>query len=109
MARQLTFRKYFGSLVTRPWTWALIHIRTAKDVRRSLRKKDFEINVFLNSKQFLGSKVIPYILVTKLVSSESFLGCPAYEKEGPEGLGRKNFTIWTRYNWKAGSRVPVLL
>jgi hypothetical protein len=22
------------------------------------------------------------------------------EKEGPEGLGRKNFKIWTRCNWK---------
>jgi hypothetical protein len=32
--------------MTIPWPWALLHIRTAKDIGRSLRKKDFEINVF---------------------------------------------------------------
>jgi hypothetical protein len=39
----------------------------------------------------------------------SYDGYPIQEKEGPEGLGRKNFKIKTQCNQKAGPRVSVLL
>jgi hypothetical protein len=31
------------------------------------------------------------------------------EKEGPEGLGKKNFEIWTRYNYKVNPRGYMLI
>jgi hypothetical protein len=47
LARQLAYRKIFISLMTTPLAMGFTtYIRTAKDIRRWLRKTDFKINVF---------------------------------------------------------------